>query len=399
MAGGKYLQKKPPRGSGRSGRNNNGRNYSQYDNNNRGSKGKKVALIVLIVLLVLIIILAIGGIIYYNKVLNMVGRPDDHTRETGSEEQIAALLGTLPKEPLTEPTAEVTETTSPEETWPEVVSDQNVTNIMIVGQAAREGEEHRLADSNIIISINRERKTLTMTSILRDLRVTIPAYNGRSGGFNRINVVYHLGSYYTGKIEDSMNMMSLCIEQNFGIKIDHVVEIDFELFAEVVDLLGGVTVELSEAELDFLKFNYPYYYGEEMEAGTNQLTGHQALGYARLRKVGNGDWDRTERQRYIISHLLGNMKNMSIMDIHGLFTQIMPKIITNMTNEEITNYAFEFIPMLKDLEIQSFRIPADGTWWGTDLDPDGVHDYVIDANLQKNGELLREQIGYVKEEQ
>ena len=72
-------------------------------------------------------------------------------------------------------------------------------------------------------------------------------------------------------------------------------------------------------------------------------------------------------------------------------------IVTDMTNEEITNYAFEFIPMLAGLQVQSQTIPFDNTWWGTDLDPDGVHNYVIDCDLTKNGKLLRESIGYVEE--
>jgi len=393
MAGGKYLQQKPPRGGRNSGNNTIQDNYERQ-NDNRGG-GKKVLLIVMIVVLVLIIALAIGGIIYYNSVLNMMSRPDDITVPTLSEEELAELRGTVPAEMPTPPTE--IETTSPEDTWPEVVSDKNITNIMVVGQAARAGEEHRLADSNILVTINREQKTITLTSIQRDLRVNIPAYENHGAGFNRINVVYHLGSYYTGKIEDSMNMITLCMEQNFGIKVDHVVEIDFDIFKEVVELLGGVTVEINKEQLDYLRHNHKSWQ-VITEPGTYTLNGPQALGYVRMRKVGNGDWDRTERQRDVVTQLLGKLKKMGIMEIKGLFEQILPRIVTNMTNEEITNLAFEMIPMLSGLEIQSFRIPADGTWWSTDLDPDGVHNYVIDANLQKNGELLREMIGYVKEE-
>jgi len=101
-----------------------------------------------------------------------------------------------------------TETTSPEETWPEVVSDQNITNIMFIGNAARPDDTERFSDSNILVSINRETKTITLTSIIRDLRVVIPAYAGHTPGFNRINHVYHLGSYYTGHKEDSMKLMA-----------------------------------------------------------------------------------------------------------------------------------------------------------------------------------------------
>lgn len=402
MAGGKYLQQKPQKGGRIAPKKEvpqkKAANYDRFDeyegvapskNGKKNGGGKKALLIALIVVLVLIIALAIGCIIYYNSVLNMMSRPEDVTVETLSEDEINELLGLN----NTEPEEEVT--TSPEETWPEIVSDQNITNIMLIGQAAREGEDYRLSDSNILVSINRETKTVTLTSIIRDLRVQIPAYEGHGGGKNRINVVYHLGSYYTGNKIDSMKMMEKCIEQNFGVKVDHTVEIDFTIFEQVVNLLGGVEVEMTKEEVKFLKLNY--YYHEpimELHEGTNTLDGFSALCFARLRKVGNGDWDRTARQRLVITTLLNKLKKMGIMDIHAMFKEILPNVVTDMTNEEITNYAFEFIPMLAGLQIQQQTMPFENTWWSTDLDPDGVHNYVIDCDLSKNGKLLRESIGY-----
>ena len=88
---------------------------------------------------------------------------------------------------------------------------------------------------------------------------------------------------------------------------------------------------------------------------------------------------------------------MNILSLNNWLQTLLPMIVTDMTNEDITNYAFELLPMLADLKIQSQTIPFEGTWWGKDLDPDGVHNYVIDANLQRNGQLLRESIGYVTE--
>lgn len=417
MAGGKYLQQKPQKGisskvnkqkqpiklTKQAKQENYDPDFDNLDgfdgytppanNGNKGNKGgnKKVLLIVLIAVLALIIALAVGGIIYYNTVLNMMSRPQDVTVETLSEEEINELLGLNVTE-----AEEVT--TSPEETWPEIKSDKNITNIMVVGQATREGEDYRLSDSNILVSINREAKTVTLTSILRDLCVRIPAYEGQKGGYNRINVVYHLGSYYTGQKIDSMKMMEMCIEQNFGVKVDHTIEIDFTIFEQVVDLLGGVEVELTEEEKKFMKLNY--YMHEpimDLQTGTNVLDGYSALCYARLRKVGNGDWDRTARQRMIITQLLERLSKMGIMDIHNLFQQVLPNIVTDMSNEEITNYAFEFIPMLAGLEVKSQTIPFENTWWSTNMGSEEVPNYVLEADLNKNGKLLREAIGYVEE--
>lgn len=367
--GGKYLRKKAAAG-----------------------KGKKTALVVLIILIVLLMLVIGGGMLYANYVMGMIGDANEMTVpvHTMSEEEELAMLGTKPTETLAEETVE----TSPEDTWPVIESDENITNIMVVGQAARVGETYRLGDSMILCSINRETKTLTMSSFLRDMRVTIPAYAGKGQGFNRMNVCYHLGSYYTGEVKGSMEMLALCVEKNFGVHVDHTVEIDFDIFVKMVDMLGGVDIELSEAEANYMSvyLNELGILSEEFEPGPNTLDGYTALQLARARKLDN-DFNRTKRQRTIITNILKKLMGMNIMDVHKLFMEVLPMIITDMTNDEMMNYAFEFIPMLKDLQIVSQSIPVEGTYWYTNAGTEERPDYVIDANLKKNGELLRESIG------
>lgn len=399
MAGGKYLQQKPSKKTGGMQNQKNIRTDAVLGEEEilpvEKKKGKagKIALIALIVVLLLIIGIVAFVIIYSNNVLGMMTRPGEITTPTLSDDEIADILGTMPAELPTAPpeVAATMPSESVEPTFPKVVSDQNITNIMVIGNAARPGDTERFSDSNILVSINRETKTITLTSFVRDLRVTIPAYAGHGQGFNRINHVYHLGSYYTGNKEDSMKLMALAMEQNFGIHIDHTVEVDMVIFEEVINLLGGVEVDLSTEEIKYMQANYPYM--EDLEPGLYRLGGYRAMCYARMRKVGNGDWDRTERQREIIISLFNSAKNMGIMDLHAMLQKIMPIIITDMTNEEIMNLAIEMIPMLRDLNIVSQRIPYDGTWWSTNKGSEEVPDYCIDANLQVNGKRLRESLG------
>ena len=378
--GGRYLRKKAP-----------------------AKKGGKVLIIVLLVL-ILLVAAVIGGLFWYmNKfVAGSITKASDVTVPvvTMSEEEENAMLGIYP----TETQGEEEETTapvetSPEDTWPVIESDENITNIMLVGQAARYGETYRLADSMILCSINRETKTLTMTSFLRDMRVTVPAYAGKGQGFNRMNVCYHLGSYYTGEVKGSMEMLALAVEKNFGVHVDHTIEVDFEIFEKVVDLLGGVDVELTEAEADYMSgyLNEIGILDGTYEAGPITLNGYEALQYARARKLDN-DFNRTNRQRTVITNLLKKMMTMNIMDIHGLFMEVLPMIVTDMSNEEITNYAWEFIPVLKDINIVSQSIPFEGTYWYKNLGTEEAPDYVIDADLKKNGDLLRQSIGLVEAE-
>ena len=369
----------------------------RYQSGRKGGKknGKKVALIVGIALLVLIIGIVIAVVLYMNSLMGLMTNKNQETYPTMSDEEIQALLhpeGTTEATDASEET-ETTVETSPEDTWPVIESDENLTHIMVVGQAAREDENYKLADSMILCTINRETKTLTMTSFMRDMYVTIPAYKGHSQGGNKMNVVYHLGYYYEGG--DGMEMLELCMEQNFGIQVDHTVEIDFEIFQKVINMMGGVQIELTEQEA--------YHMTHELndvgtfEPGMNTLDGWQALNYARIRKI-DSDFKRTERQKNVITSLINSLRNMGIMDIHAMAKEVLPLIKTNMTTDEMWNYAFEFIPMLKDLQLASITIPEDVTWWSENLGSDEAPNWVLKCNMKDVNTLLREQLGIVDEE-
>ena len=372
------------------------------------SKGKKITLIVLLSLLALIIAAVIGGVIYWNALLNMMSRPEDVTVPTMSDEEYAAMMNQASATEETEAAVDATEETvpeetSPEDTWPVIVSDKNITNILLVGQAARDGEEAKIADTMILVSINREMKTITLTSFMRDLRLVWPKYvdvNGQSHtGNNRINMAYNMGIRWDGNVQGGMNVLSSIIEYNFGVPVDHCVEVDFEIFENVINIIGGVEVELDEDELRYLQTNFNWM--DRLTVGNTRLDGYQALCYARARHVNaaDSDFNRTARQREVITSLFNQMKTMGILDIHKMFTEVMPLITTDMTSAEITNYAFELIPMLKNLTIQSQRIPFDKTYWPIEVEIDGRMDNQLQCDVGKNGQMLRESIGMATAEE
>lgn len=399
----------------------------KYTQKKRKKSKGKIALIILLVVVLLIAAIGIGAYIYMNSMMDLMTKPTENTHPTLSQEEIDAILNPQANKPTqsteTQESTQTTVETTPEDTWPVIEADENLTHIMLVGQAARAGEEYKLADTMILCTINRETKTLTMTSFMRDLFVTIPAYWGHTQGGNRINNVYHLGYYYGG---DGMEMLELCIEQNFGIQVDHTVEVNFEVFNKVIDIMGGVTVDLTQAEYDYIvndasgnviymnrnKNKLVSEYGEEafnnliaeyeamddgLSVGECTLNGSQALIYARMRKI-DSDFERTRRQRAVITSLIDSCRNLGIMDVHAMFQEVLPLIKTNMTNEEIWNYAFEFIPMLKDLQIKSINIPQDVTWWSENIGTEEAPAYVLKCNMWEANKFLREQLGILEEE-
>lgn len=366
--GGRYLNQNPPK---------------------KSPKAWKIVLIILAVILLLVALLAVCVWLYMRSMLGLVTQVPE------------TLPPTVATEPATENPDATEASTEPEPTWPQVVSTQNVTTIMLVGQDSREDEESKLSDTMIMCTINRETKTLTMTSILRDSYVPLPAYAGHGAGRNRINVCYALGSEWAGSSKGGMEMLALCVEQNFGIPIDHTIEVDFEAFKTIVDLLGGVEIELTEAEANYITWEIDW--AGAVQPGLQTLDGAQALAYARIRKIdANGDFARTNRQRTVINSLISKCRQMNLWDLHKLATQVLPLITTDMTTDEMSNYIWEFLPMLKDLDIVSQRIPMDketmgATWSYKGVVKDGIGG-VMEINTWAHKEFLQKQLGYADAE-
>ncbi len=349
-------------------------------------KKRKTLLMAAGILLAVILIGVIAAGIYWNHMLSLLGNASEHTVPTLSQQELDAILGTQGTEPPT---------TTPEDTWPQVVSDQNITNIMLVGQNYREDEPHKLSDTMLLCSINRETHTLTMVSFLRDLYVPLPAYAGHGGGRNRINVCYALGSTWTRSSEGGMEMLAKCIEQNFGIHIDHSIEIGFDTFAEIINAMDGVDVVLTKEEAQYLTDHVGYV--GNFEEGQTALMGYDALAYARIRKI-DGDRQRAERQRTIVTSLIDKCRNMGLLELHDLATRILPLIITDMSSEEITNYLWELIPMVKDIQLASLTIPVSNdilpnSMWSKTIDLYGYQSSVLECNLKLNAEYLQNALG------
>lgn len=355
-------------------------------------KRRQILGILLGVLMALLLIFSIAVGLYWDHMVGLVGKASEHTAPSLSQEELDAIVGTEQTVPPT---------TTPEDTWPQVISDQNITNIMLVGQNYREDEQNKLSDTMLLCSINRETHTLTMVSFLRDLYVPLPAYAGHSGGRNRINVCYALGSTWKRSSLGGMEMLAKCIEQNFGVHIDHTIEVGFDTFAAIIDAMGGVDVALTEAEAEYLTKKVGYV--GDFEAGEQTLMGYDALAYARIRKI-DGDRQRSARQRTVVTSLINKCRNMGLLELHDLATQILPLIITDMTGEEITNYLWEMIPMVRDIQLASLTIPVSNdilphSMWGKTIDLYGYPSSVLECNLKLNAEYLQNALGMENSEE
>lgn len=311
-------------------------------------------------------------------------------------EQLQQTLPTETVPPATTAPPETTEETTEETTLPYKESGKDQFNILIIGQQSRAGSETddiRLADTLILATINKQTKTIDLTSFLRDTYVKLPDFTEASGkthhcGRNRINVAYHLG-YLWGDLGGAMQMVNDCLYNNFGVEVDYDVEVSFDGFIDIVDMLGGIDVELSEDEAAYLNKDKRYVY-YEVQPGMQHLDGMAALSYARMRKSNAGDSDisRTGRQRAFIAAILEKVRNLDFWELYYLAKDALPMITTNMTDDEILTLLWEVLPLLPEMEIRSHVIPAQGTWSGKMVDIGGWPSSVLSFNEQKNRAYL-----------
>ena len=244
-----------------------------------------------------------------------------------------------------------------------------IVNILLIGQDRREGEETARSDSMILCTYHRKTGNVTMTSFLRDLYVPIPGHHS-----NRINAAYSEGG--AALLDDTLR-------ENFSLHIDGNIEVDFSQFAQIIDLLVGVELELREDEAAEINKET----GSELAAGTQVLNGEQALTYARIRKLdADGDFSRTSRQRKVMNALVSRYRNMQWKELLPLMDQLLPLISTDMNYGKLVLLAMEIMPKLSGAQITSQRIPADGTF--SDEKIDGMA--VLSADLEANRQLLRD---------
>lgn len=358
----------------------------------------KIILIIVAVLLVLVIGAVVAGVLYYNSTLNKMHHVEVPKIEYTSpdEDLFADPEGVEAEETVvTEETEAVpTETTEP----PHVVSSEDFINILVVGQASRAGEtanSERMADTAILCTVNTYEKKLTLTSFLRDSLVRPPNFRGHEFGKIKLTTVYHLGSYYSnGDIAGSMELMNKTLYDSFGVEVDHNFEIDFDIFIKVIDLMNGVTVNLTQEESDYLNANDDWVC-YTTQPGLFHLDGAGALCYARMRKAeGDGDSDikRTARQRNLIESVINQMKRLNLSDVNNIVNEIMPMITTSMSSAEITDLIIKFLPMLAELQIETGgTCPVQGTYSGTEKDiyGDGMYHSVLEFEVPQQKKLMR----------
>ena len=220
----------------------------------------------------------------------------------------------------------------------------SVINIALFGIDAEDGGVGR-SDSIIIATIDTTHKKLKLTSIMRDSYVTIEGH-----GDDKINHAYAFGG---------PQLAIKTLNENFDLNIDDFVAVNFTTLPKIIDMLGGVTIDITSEEVSHIP-------GIDA-AGTYTLTGEQALAYSRIRYASGGDYVRTDRQRTVLSKVFEKVLSINFTQYPSLLSEILPMVQTNLDYSEILNLGNEVLKMgVTTLEQE--RFPRDGYCEGKMID-------------------------------
>ena len=220
----------------------------------------------------------------------------------------------------------------------------SVINIALFGIDAEEGGVGR-SDSIIIATIDTTHKKLKLISIMRDSYVTIEGH-----GDDKINHAYAFGG---------PQLAIKTLNENFDLNIDDFVAVNFTTLPKIIDMLGGVTIDITSEEVSHIP-------GIDT-AGTYTLTGEQALAYSRIRYASGGDYVRTDRQRTVLSKVFEKVLSINFTQYPSLLSEILPMVQTNLDYSEILNLGNEVLKMgVTTLEQE--RFPRDGYCEGKMID-------------------------------
>ena len=311
-------------------------------------KKKSGCLIFVIVMLSLLLVVLIAAAVLMNYFFGKLGRFENPTPSEGETiEVIPDETGTDPQENL-----EGLESVDASDVVFETVDvlEGDMINIMLIGQDRRPGETRARSDSMILVTLNKEKNTIQLTSFMRDLYVQIPGYLD-----TRLNAAYRYGG---------TDLMNETFKVNFGLEIDGNVMVDFDEFTEIIEILGGVNIEMSSAEADYMTRHSEKKY----RTGMNYLDAHDALTFTRMRYAAGGDYGRTDRQRRVIMAIANSFRDADLITIFNVIDQVLPHIVTNLSDAQIIEYATTGLGILGNGgQMETLRIPQDDAHYNANI--------------------------------
>ena len=251
------------------------------------------------------------------------------------------------------------------------LTDDGYWTIAVFGVDSRDGnlEENSLSDVEMICNINRSTGEITLVSVYRDTYLKIDS----DGTYHKINEAYFKGG----------NTQAVtALEENLDLHFDNYATFNWKAVAEAINILGGIDLEISDAEFAYINsfitetVNSTGIGSHQLEhSGMNHLDGVQAVAYARLRLM-DTDFNRTARQRKVISLAMEKAKNASFADLNNILVTVLPQISTDLGIDDL-------IPLARNVNKYQI-VEATGFPFSRETMKIGRMDCVIPTTLESN---------------
>lgn len=329
---------------------------------------KKVLVSLFIIILVLILAV-VGGVFLYMHSLG-INRIDTGDNSDGDNTDDSFLFENLADDEIDEAHGIITairdnsNLSSSLYNWytngGDLMKSRNVLNILIVGFDARENTMSGNSDVMMLVSINKKSGSITLCSFLRDSYTYFETSSGK-GYYSKLNAAYANGG---------ADCLIKAIENNYKIKLDYFVAVNFESFEKLIDAIGGVNVNVEKYEAEAMEkyaniTGVPY--GENV-----LLNGQQALLFSRMRYIyTTGDVQRTENQRKVINAIIKKSKTLGLKDLNNavqtlgkyVYTDCPTTKIISLGTNAILGKWYDFKVYSMDAPPESAREPYNGNTW------------------------------------
>lgn len=260
----------------------------------------------------------------------------------------------------------------------------HIINISLLGIDEPEGDEPTRSDATMVLTIDRDRNKIKIISLMRDSYVNIDGH-----GKDKLNHAHAFGG-------PELTMKT--INKNFNLNVKDFASVNFADMQKIIDTLGGIELTIRKDEIEHANryINELAKLGKKKatpltKTGTQKVNGMQALAYTRIRYTSGGDFERTERQRIVLSKLFDKIKEAGISKYPDLVAELLPMIKTSMTPTDIVLLGKDII-FSGTTNLEQERFPVDGDFpdsgkmikgvWYLPFDEKAtqkkLHDYIFD---------------------
>lgn len=329
---------------------------------------KKIVFPVVIVLALVIIGASFWiGTIYrnaYDPAVDIIAKPSE----------LIPIVSELPNIPDDEPI--ISEQVG---IYEEEQHEADIYNIVLVGMDARKGQTTSRSDSIILLSYNADTHNIKLMSFMRDTWVALP-----EKGWQRINAATAYGGI--GLLINTLNY-------NFDLDIQNYVMVKFDEFKDVIDLIGGVDIELTREEINYINgklHSEDKNWKNDVKAdpGMVHLNGAQALWHCRNRTIGDGDFSRTSRQRQVLTQIIKQGLEMDVTAMPGLLQELSEHVSMNLGSDLILKLASDAILHKDEISVELYNIPFEDTWSYASKNGASVLEVDLDVTTEKLHEIL-----------